>query len=101
MPVRLTTLFSVTTDPTDRGSAAPHSGGWSESMYVAGETFMLPGSFSKFANVRGEPSCGGVFDHRLPTTAGNDLGQSSSSRRHGCRHAEHSRRQHGINRKSL
>lgn len=34
MPQRLTYLFAVTTDPQDRSSANPHSGGWSESVWL-------------------------------------------------------------------
>ena len=33
MPYRYTMLMQVTTDPADRSSAQPHSGGWSESFW--------------------------------------------------------------------
>lgn len=39
MPVRITLLMQVATDPTDRSTASPHIGGWSESFYFPGTKF--------------------------------------------------------------
>lgn len=36
--IRQTLLMQVTTDPQNRAVSAPHSGGWSESFYIAGTT---------------------------------------------------------------
>lgn len=52
MPVKLTLLISVTTDPTNRAAAAAHSGGWSESFYWQQNTFLQQGDFQLWANAR-------------------------------------------------
>jgi hypothetical protein len=54
MPVRTTLLFAVTTDPGDRASASPHSGGWSESFYIPGNTFQGQQFFSNWATARAQ-----------------------------------------------
>lgn len=38
MPTRMTLIFALTTDPDDRGSASPHSAGWTESFWREGTT---------------------------------------------------------------
>jgi hypothetical protein len=52
MPVRISLLLAVTTDPTDRVAASPHSGGWSESFYAPGNQFAALPFFVLWANQR-------------------------------------------------
>lgn len=78
MPVRVSLLMSVTTDPTDRTSASSHSGGWSESFYVAGNTFLtLAGLFQPWGQARanllgGECTVIG-YRQQLFTISGNKI----------------------------
>lgn len=77
MPVRVTLLFDITTDPQDRASASPHSGGWSESFYVAGTQFQPLTFFTAWAGNRagllaGEGAIIG-YRQQLFTIDGNKL----------------------------
>lgn len=77
MPVRVALLFSLTTDPSDRGSASPHSGGWSESFFIPGNAFQPPAFFTAWGQSRsgllaGEATISG-YRQQLVTISGNKL----------------------------
>lgn len=54
MPLKTTLLFTVTTDPSDRASASPHTGGWSESFYYPAAKFNDPSFFAQWAITRAQ-----------------------------------------------
>ena len=77
MPVRVTLLLSVTTNPLDTTSAAAHSGGWSESFYSSSSAFLPASFFQSWAQARalclsGEASLIG-YRQQLVTLNGNKL----------------------------
>lgn len=77
MPLRVTILLAVTTDPTDKVAASPHSGGWSESFHMNSSLFVDRSIFTKWASARanilaGECSIIG-FRQQLVTISGNKL----------------------------
>jgi hypothetical protein len=75
-------LMAITTNPANKVSASPHSGGWSESFWLNGSTF-LPAGWQKWAAVRAAmlPSTASVIGFRVQTytIAGNKLLPGGSS----------------------
>lgn len=77
MPIRIALLISVTTDPADRFSASPHSGGWSESFWFPGNAFVPLKVFQLWGQSRanllaGECTVTG-YRQQLFTISGNKL----------------------------
>ena len=52
MPLRCTLLLSVTTQPSDRVAASPHSGGWSESFYRLTDAPVSQQQMQRWASAR-------------------------------------------------
>lgn len=75
--IRQTLLMALTTDPQNRAVAAPHSGGWSESFYIAGTTPLPLTPLLVLANARAAllaTECTIVgYRSQLVTIAGNRL----------------------------
>lgn len=77
MTIRATLFFGVTTNPNDRNAASPHSGGWSESIYLIGNAFADIGFLMQWANTRatllaGECSVIG-YRQQMFTVTGNKM----------------------------
>lgn len=83
MAQRMTLLFSLTTNPTDRGSASPHSAGWSESWWSRLEIILTGRSIPRLASARARllPANAAIIGFRLAnyTIAGNRLKPTGSS----------------------
>lgn len=77
MPVKVTLLLAVTTNPTDPTSASAHSGGWSEGFYIPGSAFAVPAFFQAWAQGRALLLSGlaSIIGYRqqLVTISGNKL----------------------------
>ncbi|MGC2449638.1 MAG: hypothetical protein WA477_18475, partial [Candidatus Sulfotelmatobacter sp.] len=75
--IRQTLLMALTTDPQNRAVAAPHSGGWSESFYIAGTTPLPLTPLFVLANARAAllaSECTIVgYRSQLVTISGNRL----------------------------
>lgn len=77
MPLKLTMLFQVTTEPTDASAAIPHTGGWSESIWTTGSGFLPVQAMAAIAIARsnGLPKQAAItgFRQGLYTISGNKL----------------------------
>ena len=77
MPYRMTVLYTVTTNPTNRGFANPHSGGWSESFWTNANQSGAIAFVNAIAQNRAStlPSQASAFGYRVQnfTIVGNKL----------------------------
>ena len=83
MPSRVSFLFALTTDPDDRGSASPHSAGWSESWWRTGITTSSEPAIRELGQARARmlPLEASIIGFRIGvyTLSGNKIIPSGSS----------------------
>ncbi len=76
-PQKISFIFAVTTEPTQRADAAPHSGGWTESMWGKSDVVIDSPSLFRWARLRAAmlPSQCSIVGWRsqLYTVSGNKL----------------------------
>lgn len=77
MPTRMTALFTLTTTPVNRGTANPHTGGWSESWWTTQSGPARDASFVQLLTLRARllPGSATIIGSRRAefTIAGNRL----------------------------